>query len=261
MGKAVELSAINMNISNGQNDFVLRTHGGGGTGGGLVERLRWKSSNSTLLFNGTYNAFQSIAVDRMATAATAGHSFYLISGGAYTGGTDLAGGDLYLSSGISTGAASSNLYLQTASGSSSGTTDNAPATRMTILGNGNVGIGMSPTMKLDVSGTTRTQSFAGKTRSFSTNSVTLDATDYFVLSTYTGSSNTTITMPSPSAVGAGHTIIIRGNNVGSGNLTIQSATGNQIVDTATNAAAATINVDKNSGASFISDGTLWYRIY
>jgi hypothetical protein len=70
------------------------------------------------------------------------------------GGTDKNGGTLNLSSGTSTGTGTSNINFKVygAVGSSS-STPNAATTAMTILGNGNAGIGSSsPQAKLDVNG-------------------------------------------------------------------------------------------------------------
>ena len=63
---------------------------------------------------------------------TPGTDLIVRSGGASILGTNHNGGDLYLSSGQSTGTGISNIYLQTAPAGSSGTADNAPATRLTL---------------------------------------------------------------------------------------------------------------------------------
>ncbi len=176
------------------------------------------------------NTAKTIAEARN-TSNAAGNNLTVQSGGAYAGGTDLNGGNLIAASGISTGLGSSNIYLQTASGTgsissvnatpttsgsgyslndiltisegsggqvkvtgvssgqvtavtlyaagigyttgtgkvttggtgtgcsinitgvSSGTTDQTPSTKMTILGNGNVGIGTTaPGAKLTIQG-------------------------------------------------------------------------------------------------------------
>lgn len=54
--------------------------------------------------------------------------------------TDLNGGTLVLSSGISTGAGTSQINLNTFSTGSTGTTDNSATTKLTILSNGQTGI-------------------------------------------------------------------------------------------------------------------------
>src|SRR3990167_2132652 len=92
-------------------------------------------------------------MDRNTTAATAGQGLTVSSGGAIAGTADLAGGDLTLKSGTSTGTGSSAIHFFTATAGSTGTADNAPTEKVTILNNGNVGIGTTnPVAKLDVNG-------------------------------------------------------------------------------------------------------------
>jgi hypothetical protein len=91
-------------------------------------------------------------MERNTTAATAGQGLTLSSGGAIAGTAALAGGDLNLKSGISTGTGTSAIRLFTAT-ASSGTTDNTPTEKLTILGSGAVGIGdITPDQTLDVHG-------------------------------------------------------------------------------------------------------------
>jgi len=83
------------------------------------------------------------------TTDGSGYSLYFNSGGTYSGSTNRNGGNMYFSSGIATGTGSSNIYFRTTTPGSSGTADISPSTKMTILGNGNVGIGeTSPTAPL-----------------------------------------------------------------------------------------------------------------
>lgn len=99
------------------------------------------SPTNTLSFDGT--AARTIWLERNTTAATAGFSLTLQSGGAYSTGTNLNGGDLNLSSGTSTGTGTSNISFSTSTAGGSGSADNAPTTKMTIMGSGNVGIGIT----------------------------------------------------------------------------------------------------------------------
>ncbi len=88
-------------------------------------------------------------MERNTTANTAGNNLTLQSSGATSGATDKNGGDLVLSSGIATGTGSSNIQFQSATAQgSTATTDNSPSTKMTILGNGNVGIGTTAPSRL-----------------------------------------------------------------------------------------------------------------
>ena len=97
------------------------------------------------------NSARNIGMERHTTANTAGNSLTLNAGGATSGATDKTGGNLILTSGISTGTGSSNIYMQTVTAGTSGTTDRTPSTKMTILGDGNVGIGITnPTARLNL---------------------------------------------------------------------------------------------------------------
>jgi hypothetical protein len=101
------------------------------------------------------SAAQVIDMVRNPTASTAGNGLTVQAGGAASGGTDLAGGTLNIASGIATGIGSSSINFQTATAQgSTNTTDNSPTTKMTILGNGYVGIGTTtPGYLLDVENT------------------------------------------------------------------------------------------------------------
>jgi hypothetical protein len=76
----------------------------------------------------------TVSVDRSTTAATAGATLTVTSGGATTGSTDKAGGDLTLSGGIGTGTGESSVILKAATSSGTGTTSNTPAAVLTITG-------------------------------------------------------------------------------------------------------------------------------
>lgn len=105
---------------------------------------------TTLMFDG--NATRTISTTRSTSGA--GNVFTVSSGGALSGGTDLNGGNLAFRSGISTGTGSSSLIFQTYTpAASTGTADNTVSTKMTIAGNGNIGMGAgSPAANLTVAG-------------------------------------------------------------------------------------------------------------
>jgi hypothetical protein len=94
-----------------------------------------------------------IWMERAYAPSTTGSSLTLQAGGAASGGSNLNGGNLVLSGGISTGTGTSQIQLQTFPGVAAAANDNTIQTRMTILGNGNVGIGTTgPNSKLSISG-------------------------------------------------------------------------------------------------------------
>ncbi len=107
--------------------------------------------SSDLSFGG--NVARTIAMER--ATSSQGNNLTVSAGGATTSSTDQNGGTLNLSSGISTGAGSSAIQFQTSSPASSGTLSNSPSTKMTVLGNGNVGIGTTtPQANLEIQGST-----------------------------------------------------------------------------------------------------------
>ena len=98
-------------------------------------------------------AARNVGMERGTVADTAGFALTVNAGGATSGGTNRAGGNLLLTSGVSTGNAVSDVIVQTSGGGASGTADRAVAEVMRITGAGNVGIGtVSPTRRLDVAG-------------------------------------------------------------------------------------------------------------
>lgn len=83
---------------------------------------------------------RTFGMNRNTTAGTAGLGLTITSGGAIAGTADLVGGDLTLSSGIATGTGTSAIHFLTTTAGASATTDRTPTEKVTILGNGNVGI-------------------------------------------------------------------------------------------------------------------------
>ncbi len=115
------------------------------------------SPTNTLSFDGT--SARTVWMERHTTSNTAGNNLTMQAGGATSAATNKGGGDLYLSGGTATGNGSSDVFIQTATAGSSGTSDRAPSTKVSIIGNGNVGIGnaITPNTKLDISGDVATR--------------------------------------------------------------------------------------------------------
>ena len=98
------------------------------------------------------NSTQLIRGERR-TSDAGGSDLRLQAGGAFSGGTNRAGGNLLLSGGISTGSAGSEIQFLTATNSGSGTADRNPTQKMVLNRSGQLGIGTnSPAYILDVQG-------------------------------------------------------------------------------------------------------------
>lgn len=297
-------SSVKAEITNA-GDFIANQKIGVGTG----------LPSFDLAFGGS--AGRTIGIER-----GSGAELKISSGGAAAGSSNSAGGDLVLSSGLSTGTGGSRILFQTPT---PGGADNNPVTKMIldtqgqlginnispnrplhisssgsptilldystggvdqkrrfitsssdgalsfgkfsdnmgttsehlrILSNGRVGIGKTdPSSDLDVNGTAiATRVIAGgapvvawspvtKTSSYSVTSS--DVYKYFLVS-----GTSTMTLPSPSAVGAGYTIGF--NNVGSGTVTINPNTSETINGGANYAMSA------GGAVTLITDGVSWF---
>lgn len=74
-----------------------------------------------------------------------GGTFTLTGQGATELGTNKDGGDIVISSGISTGSGSSSISFKTATAGASGNTDRTPSTKFTIKGSGVINVSNMPT--------------------------------------------------------------------------------------------------------------------
>ena len=120
------------------------------------------TSNATYLLSLDGQAARTIGMQRDYTAATVGQNLTVQAGGGTSAGTNLNGGNLVLSGGISTGTGTSNIQFQTYPGVAASTTDNTPTTAMTITGAGNVAIGTATaSTALQVNGTVTATTFSG----------------------------------------------------------------------------------------------------
>lgn len=150
------------NIGIDQNEIMARNNGvasalylnneggnvlfNGANASGSNVGIGTSSPTSILALSGT--AARTIQMERNTTSATAGQGLTVSSGGAKIGTANLEGGDLSLKSGISTGTGASVIRFLTATAGTSGSADRTPSEKMTILGNGNVGIGTNAPDKL-----------------------------------------------------------------------------------------------------------------
>lgn len=191
------------------------------------------------------NGPTTIQMERNVNANTAGKDFNIKAGGATIVATDKIGGNLVLSSGISTGTGASNINLQTATPGLAGTTDNNPNTKMTILGNGNVGIGVTaPASTLEVSGSMSYKYLAV------TGATTLDATHRYVSAS--GAGTYAITLPTAVSI-TGRIYIIKSNMDTGISLTVNT-TSSQTIDGDTS-----ITLSRYSSVQVISNGANWEK--
>lgn len=133
---------------------------------------------------------RTIWMERNRTAATAGNDLTLQASGAYSTGSNLSGGNLYLSSGTATGTGSSNVYIQTSTAGASGTTDRTPDTKVTVLGNGYVGIGgADPLAQLQVNGAVVLNDLNTANITVDGQTVTVGNSSYLRLTSTSGTAN------------------------------------------------------------------------
>lgn len=216
--------------------------------------------------NFTNAANRNITVDRTTTAATPGQSLTIGAGGAYSTGTNLAGGGLVLSSGLATGNGASTMSFQTAGGGSSGSADATLSTKMTILGNGNVGLATTSPDKtltigsgtnrtaLDTSGLHFTNSAGNYTNSITTNNnatMSINAASTLQLQ----NNGTTAMYISSRKVGIGTTSPTEALDVDGGTRFGVAPATMTTVNAAADTGVATITVVSTTG--YPTSGTIW----
>jgi hypothetical protein len=129
-------------------------------GAAVTERMRLQAATgnfgiatnnptSSLSLGG--EAVRTISMERRTGNNADGLGLLVRAGGGSAGGNNRTGGTISISGGIATGNGSSSVVFQTATAGAGGNADRIPTTKMTILGNGNVGINTgAPGARLDV---------------------------------------------------------------------------------------------------------------
>lgn len=139
------LSSKMLQINPQANDISLAM----GSGKVIIAGTNNAAPTYNLSFGG--NAARTIGMER--NQAGVGLVLTVQGSGATASNTNLNGGDLVLKTGTSTGTGTANFRVFTTGAGSSGTADNNATEKFTILGNGNVGVGLTtPIHKLQVNG-------------------------------------------------------------------------------------------------------------
>jgi hypothetical protein len=138
-------------------DATLTGNGTGASPLAVVQSYATKSLNNlaSVAMNASLQWDNSAAqtLDIAPTADTVvGRALTISAGSTVTGGTaDMAGGNLTLKSGLGKGTGASSIIFQTGTTLTTGSTLQTLSTKMTLLGNGNFGIGtVSPGVILDI---------------------------------------------------------------------------------------------------------------
>lgn len=231
-------------------------------------------------FNVSGGGTGSFAMYRHSTANTAGNSLNVISGGATSAATDKAAGNLILRTGISTGTGSGSVLIQTPTPGTTGTTDNAVATRMTLSNTGVV-IPLGSLYSLQLSDTTGVAAggitFGTDVQLYRSAANTLKTDDSFVanniataLSTKTAAYTITatdaviladattaaFTVTLPTAVGiTGRTYTVKKIDAGLNTVTV-APTGMETID----GVVIQSLVAQNASQTYVSSGASWFII-
>lgn len=189
----------------------------------------------------------TVLVARSTTADVVGSNLVVKAGGATVAGTDRAGGNLVLNSGISTGSAESVIEFYTATPAGTGTADNTPTLKITLDGDGNLGIGTAtPSSLLHVNGSQSVK----RTAAGVTGNIAL--TDYYVGAT---ANNITLTLPTIATAGVGKMYVVKdesGTASGGNPITIDG-NGAETIDGAANFPLVTAY----QSVTLLCNGTEW----
>lgn len=192
-----------------------------------------------------------LGLERSSSGTNVGHDLFIGAGGATSAVADKKGGDLYLSSGISTGSMGSSIFFQTATPGSAGSADHAPTTKVSVLGSGNVGIGTAtPSALVHLKAGSAAANSAPLKFTAGVNlttpepgAVEFDGTSLF----YTDSTNARKTLAT-TAGGSFSDVTSIANSTGNISVSAQSSTGQVLVTSGTPSTSAT------SGALVITGG-------
>jgi len=118
----------------------------GGTGADLIKvGIGVTAPTNDLSLSG--QLAKTLWMERHTTANTAGNTLSVLAGGATSGATDKAGGDLILGPGLSTGSGESGVQIKGSPAGGAGTGDNALAVMLQVLGN-KIGLfGVTPVVR------------------------------------------------------------------------------------------------------------------
>jgi hypothetical protein len=124
-----------------------------GSSTGTNQNVAISTTNGKVVFNGTkgdYDVSFGATADRTfgvtrELVAAVGRKLSIYGGSACAGNSNLAGGNVEIITGVSTGTGSADIVFKTTTAGASGTSDNNPTTKMTIKGSGVINFSSLPT--------------------------------------------------------------------------------------------------------------------
>jgi len=190
--------------------------------------------SATDILNVSGQAARIIGSARHTTAATAGNTLTLKAGGAVSGGSNLAGGNLILVPGVSTGSGTSLVNIQAYPGTAGATADNTAVTYLAVSSIGGV-VTPAATQTIAAGNTIAADSCGGVKRITAAGAVSTDTTNPFT---------------APAAANTGCVMMLC--NIGTTNaITLKRATLFFAL------AGADVVLLANSCIEVINDGTIW----